>query len=60
MGDFVVYLRMFQAWERSGKDREFCKQHRLNVRRLSLPSDRPARCDRARPTTASDPIQRAG
>lgn len=41
LGDFVVYLRLFQAWERAGRDRDFCKDHRLNVRSINTDAMRP-------------------
>ena len=39
LGDHVVLLRVFQAWERAGASREWCRQHRVQSRGLEFARD---------------------
>ena len=39
LGDHVVMLRCFQAWEREGGRRDWCRQHRLQARGLEFARD---------------------
>jgi ATP-dependent RNA helicase DHX8/PRP22 len=39
LGDHVVLLRVFQAWERAGGSRDWCRQHRVQSRGLEFARD---------------------
>ena len=39
LGDHVVLLRVFQAWERAGGSRDWCRQHKLQYRGLEFARD---------------------
>jgi len=39
LGDHVVLLRVFQAWEAAGCGREWCRQHKVQARSLEFARD---------------------
>jgi ATP-dependent RNA helicase DHX8/PRP22 len=39
LGDHIVLLRVFQAWERAGAKRDWCRQHRVQSRGLEFARD---------------------
>ncbi len=39
LGDHIVFLHTFQAWERAGARRDWCRQHRVQSRGLEFARD---------------------